>query len=191
VITDAGSLSAPLGWDVPGWVVLGSLCDLFHSRVSDDTISEVMNVIAATPRLTYRLLTKRSKRLLHLGNEGLVFPPNLWLGVSIESDDYTWRAEDLLRVNAHASWVAVEPLLGPVPSLPLAGLGWVVCAPESGVGARTFEEDWVRALRDACTDAGVPFRYGSLDNQDAELHGHRPGLPLLDGALWDETPHVP
>jgi protein gp37 len=179
-------MGAPLTWDQPGAVVLGSLCDLFHPRVDPGTIAEVLGVVASTPWLTYRLLTKRAKRMLQLGNEGLVFPSNLWLGVSVESDEFAWRAEDLLRVNTAHTWVAVEPMLGPVPSLTVPSLGWVVCAPETGPDARTLQIDWVRGLRDMCLEAGVPFRYGSLE--DHLVDGSPDELPLLDGRVWDQAP---
>ena len=186
---EAARLNAPLAWGEPGGVVLGSLCDLFHPQVDPATLAAIFEVVASTPWLTYRLLTKRSKRLLHLGNEGLGFPANLWIGVSVESDEYAWRAEDLLRVNASHVWVAVEPMLGPVPSLAVPALGWVVCAAESGDGARPLEPDWVRPLRDACVSADVPFRYGSLGDHPAEGEPSRP--PLLDGRVWDEAPFAP
>jgi len=185
---DERSLATPLRWRKPAWVVLGSLCDLFHPRVAAATIEDVLGVVASTPWLTYRVLTKRTKRMLHLGNEGLQFPPNLWLGVSVESDEFAWRAEDLLRVNAHSTWVSVEPMIGPVPSLAVATLGWVVCAPESGEGARPLEADWVRALRDDCVAEGVPFRYGSLGDCELSAGVPAPDLPLLDGVVWDQGP---
>jgi protein gp37 len=187
---DAGSLEAPLGWDGPGWVVIGSLTDLFHPAVDAGTIETVFRVVQSTPLLTYRVLTKRAKRLLHLGNEGLIFPGNLWVGVSVESDVFTWRADDLLRVNAPRTWVAVEPMLGPVPSLDIGSLGWVLCAGESGAGARPVDPRWVRDLRDRCVVSRVPFRYGSLGDSLADSLGDagRMELPLLDGATWDQVP---
>jgi protein gp37 len=183
---DQGSLEAPLGWDGPGWVVLGSLCDLFHPGVDLATIETIFRVVRSTSLLTYRVLTKRAKRLLHLGNEGLAFPDNLWVGVSVESDAFTWRADDLLRVNAPLTWVAVEPILGPVPSLEVGSLGWVVCAAESGSGSRPVDPRWVRDLRDRCLASGVPFRYGSLGDSFEEFGSLE--LPLLDGRAWDQVP---
>jgi protein gp37 len=186
---DRSSLEAPLGWDSPGWVVLGSLCDLFHPGVDSATIETIFRVVRATPLLTYRVLTKRAKRLLHLGNEGLGFPANLWVGVSIENDLFTWRADDLLRVNAAFTWVAVEPILGAVPSLDVGSFGWVVCAAESGPWARPVDPRWVRDLRDRCLASGVPFRYGSLG--DSLWDTRSVELPLLDGTAWDQVPIAP
>jgi protein gp37 len=186
---DPDLVRAPLGWDTPRRVVLGSLSDLFHPRVEARTIAALFEVVASSPQITYRMLTKRSKRMLHLGNEGLAFPPNLWIGVSIESDEFTWRAEDLLRLNAALIWVSVEPMLGPVPSLPVAALGCVVCAGEIGQGSRPVDTTWVRDLRDACVLSGVPFRYGGLGDEPGL--SEPAGLPVLDGEIWAEVPVAP
>jgi protein gp37 len=184
---DEEAIGDPLRWHEPCGVVLGSQSDLFHPQVSATVLSSIFEVVAATPHLTYLLLTKRSKRMLHLGNEGLPFPANLWIGVSVERDDFTWRAEDLLRLNASSTWVAIEPMLGPVPSLPVAGLGWVVCAPESGPQARPLDPAWVRQVRDLCMGAGVPFYFGDVETGQRTPHPSVE-MPFLDGRLWAETP---
>lgn len=83
---------------------------------------------------------------------------NVWLGVSIESNQYAWRANWLRDTPAAVRWVSAEPLLGPLDQLDLTGIDWVVAGGESGPGSRPMASDWARELRDRCT--------GSLDATD-------------------------
>jgi protein gp37 len=98
----------------------------------------------------------------------------VWLGTSIENDRYTFRASHLRATPAAVRFLSLEPLLGPLPSLDLAGIGWVIVGGESGSGARPMHPDWVRDLRDRCVAAGVPFffkQWGAWVQSDRE-----PGL---------------
>jgi protein gp37 len=83
--------------------------------------------------------------------------PNVWLGTSIENDRWTGRADSLRDIPAAVRFLSLEPLLGPLPSLDLTGIGWVIVGGESGPGARPMHSDWVRDIRDRCVAAGVPF----------------------------------
>jgi protein gp37 len=83
--------------------------------------------------------------------------PNVWLGTSIESDRYAFRADHLRSTPAAVRFLSLEPLLGPLPSLDLAGIDWVIAGGESGPNARPMHPDWVRDIRDRCVVAGVPF----------------------------------
>jgi protein gp37 len=83
--------------------------------------------------------------------------PNVWIGTSIESDDYCRRADELRQVPAAVRFLSCEPLFGPLPNLDLTGLDWVIVGGESGHGARPMHPDWPRSLRDECQRLGVPF----------------------------------
>lgn len=83
--------------------------------------------------------------------------PNVWLGTSIESDRYVWRADRLRDTTAAVRFLSLEPLLGPLPSLDLTGIDWVIVGGESGPGARPMHPAWVHDIRDRCTAAGIPF----------------------------------
>src|SRR5579859_534458 len=105
----------------------------------------------------YQVLTKRSKRLLELANR-LAWPPNVWIGVSVEDDRYVFRARQLAEIHhAAVRFVSIEPLLGPVPSLDLRGIDWVIVGGESGPHARPVEPLWVTEIRDRCCESGIPF----------------------------------
>jgi protein gp37 len=82
--------------------------------------------------------------------------PSVWLGTSIESDRYTFRADHLRNTPAAVRFLSLEPLLGPLPSLDLGGIDWVIVGGESGPGARRMAVVWARDIVAHCRDAGVP-----------------------------------
>lgn len=158
------TLTEPHAWKAPRRVFVNSMSDLFHARVPVDFITDVWRTMQATPRHTYQILTKRPERLARVLGKvhaelGLSEPlENVWLGTSIESDDYVRRADALRQAPAAVRFVSAEPLLGPLPSLDVAGLDWVILGGESGPGARPLELGWVRDVVGQCRAAGVaPF----------------------------------
>lgn len=131
--------------------------------------------------------------------------PNVWLGTSIEDDRYSFRADHLRATPAAVRFLSLEPLLGPLPSLDLTGIDWVVVGGESGPGARPMHPDWVRDIRDRCVAAGIPFffkqwgawwpdiegfRYAEDGTKTTPMHniGKKRAGRLLDGRTWDEFP---
>jgi protein gp37 len=112
---------------------------------------------------------------------------NVWLGTSIESDKYIGRADDLRATPAAVRFLSLEPLLGPLPSLDLTGIDWVIAGGESGPGARPMHPDWVRSLRDRCESAGVAFffkqwgEYGIMPRTlPNSLHSNELGITVAD-----------
>lgn len=87
-----------------------------------------------TPRRTFQLLTKRADRLAVLA-PGLVWPENVWMGVTVEDNERLVRVDRLRTVSAAVRFLSVEPLLGPLPDLTLDGIDWVIVGGESGPGA--------------------------------------------------------
>jgi protein gp37 len=172
-------LDKPLRWRKPRRIFVDSQSDLFHDAVPDEFIAQVFAVMAATPRHTYQLLTKRHGRMRSLLNVGRFFEqvvyesetydlarvpwplPNLWLGVSVEDQKRAdLRVPALLHTPAAVRWISAEPLLGPVDLSPyLAELDWVVAGGESGPGARLAVPHWFRQMRDQCAAADVPFLF--------------------------------
>jgi len=178
------TLELPLRWSRPRMVFVDSMSDLFHRDVPVGFIRDVFEVIRATPRHTYQVLTKRSKRLAELADR-LEWPPNLWMGVSIESERYTFRADDLRAVSAAIRFLSLEPLLGPV-RVDLDRIDWVIVGGESGPGARTMDPAWVVDVRDASNAAGVRFFFKQWGGRFPKAGGR-----LLDGRTWDEMPERP
>ena len=175
-------LDIPRRWREPRLIFVDSMSDLFHERVPSDFISRVFDVIAECPQHTFQLLTKRSKRMVQLVDQ-LRWPANLWIGVSIESDRYTFRADHLRAVPAAIRFLSVEPMLGPTPSLVLAKIDWVIAGGESGPRARPVDAEWLRQLRDKCVTNDVAFFFKQWGGRTPK-HGGRE----LDGRIWDEMP---
>jgi protein gp37 len=175
-------LSQPYRWRNPRVVFVNSMSDLFHAKVPLDFVERVFHVMRETPHHTYQVLTKRSARLRKVAAK-LDWPGNLWMGVSVENATQLSRVDDLREVPAAVRFLSCEPLLGPLPGLDLAGIGWVITGGESGPEARLIDPAWVRAIRDACGVEGVPFFHKQWGGRTPKAGGRE-----LDGRVWDEMP---
>lgn len=176
------ALDVPRGWKSPRRVFVNSMSDLFHPRVPEDFIVQVFAVMADTPQHEYQVLTKRPKRAAALA-DSLPWPGNVWLGTSVENNDYVSRADDLRRVPSAVRFLSCEPLLGPLDALDLRDLDWLIVGGESGHNARPMNAEWVKDLRDRCLAVDLPFFF-------KQWGGHTPkaGGRTLDGRTWDEMP---
>jgi protein gp37 len=177
-----GALALPKSWDAPRTIFVNSMSDLFHPKVPLNYIRQVFDIIAETPRHTYQVLTKRSKRLAKVA-ECLEWPPNLWMGVSIEDSRYSFRVSHLQVVPAAIRFLSCEPLLGPLDNLELEGIQWVIVGGESGPGARPMDPDWVRSIRDQCAEVGVAFFFKQWGGRTPKANGRE-----LNGVLHDDMP---
>jgi protein gp37 len=172
----------PLRWRQPRVIFVNSMSDLFHEEIPESFIAEVFQTMLEAHWHTFQILTKRAERLAEIADR-LPWPINVWMGVSVESPRYVHRIERLRSVPAAVRFLSIEPLLSPIPSVPLAGIDWVIVGGESGPGARPMEPDWVREIRDRCVGNGVPFFF----KQWGGVRKGRTGR-LLDGRTWDEMP---
>src|SRR5690348_14828200 len=147
---------APLKWTKPKLVFTCSWADWFHVA-ADPWRDEAWEIVRRSPHHTFQILTKRPGRITRClpadWGDGYA---NVWLGTSVETDEYLSRARVLRDVPAALRFLSLEPLLGPLPSLDLGGYGWVITGGESGPGHRPIEAEWVRAIRDKCVAAGIP-----------------------------------
>jgi protein gp37 len=193
VALHADTLALPYRWRQSRLVFVNSTSDLFHAKVPIGFVRDVFAVIADTPQHTYQLLTKRSLKLRRVANR-LDWPENLWMGVSVENETHLDRVDHLREVPAVVRFISAEPLLGPLSGLSLSGIGWVITGGESGPHARLCEAEWVRDIRDACTDAGVPFfhkqwggiRPKSLGRElDGRTHDGMPARPIVAAAAGE------
>lgn len=178
-------LELPLRWKKPQTVFVNSMSDLFHEDVPVSYIEKVFDVMRRAHRHRFQVLTKRSERLAELDPK-LTWAPNIWMGVSVETDRYTPRIDDLRQTRAHVKFLSLEPLLGPLSGLHLDGIGWVIVGGESGPKARPMNEDWVTDIRDQCHCARVPFFFKQWGGTNKKKAGR-----LLDGRTWDELPVPP
>ena len=175
-------LELPLSWKKPRMVFVNSMSDLFHEDVPVEFIHRVFDVMSRASWHTFQLLTKRSERLLELDPE-IDWPSNVWMGVSVENQDYTFRIEHLRQTSACVKFLSIEPLLGPLHTLDLEGIDWVIVGGESGPGARPMDEEWAVEIRDQCLEADVPFFF----KQWGGVRKKRAGR-VLRGRTWDQVP---
>lgn len=176
-------LGLPLTWKRPRFVFVNSMSDLFHEEVPLQFIRCVFGTMEKASWHTFQILTKRSKRLAEIAPK-LRWPSNVWMGVSIESADYLWRADHLREVPAAVRFLSLEPLLGPLGNVELADIDWVIVGGESGPGSRRMEPDWARAIRDQCFCAGVLFFFKQWGGVQKKKHGR-----VLDGRTWEQMPN--
>ena len=177
-------LEDPLHIKKPQKIFVNSMTDLFHSKVPEEYIRQVFDVMRRAHWHTFQVLTKRAGRLRRIGPK-LDWPPNVWMGVSIELDTLTPRADALREVPARVRFLSCEPLLGPLPSLNLDGLDWTIVGGESGQGYRPCKVEWVRDIRDRCIDYGVAFFFKQYGGRTPKAGGR-----VLDGRTWNAFPYV-
>lgn len=175
-------LERPLEWKRPQMIFVSSMSDLFHEGVPLDFFQKVFDVMRHASWHTFQVLTKRSKHLLDL-SQVVDWPINVWMGVSVENSNYTFRIDHLRQTDAHIKFLSLEPLLGPLPDLDLHDIDWVIVGGESGPGARPIREEWVIDIRDQCLTSNVPFFF----KQWGGVHRKRNGR-MLQGRTWDEIP---
>lgn len=181
---DYGAVEEPVGWRSPRVVFVNSMSDLFHDDVPLDFIQRVFNVMGRCPQHTFQILTKRPERTLKLSSQ-LTWADNIWMGTSVENAKVTNRVGFLRQTGANVKFLSVEPLLGPIPRLPLVGIDWVIVGGESGPGARPMEHAWVRQIRDRCVARGVAFFFKQWGGVDKKKAGR-----ILDDRTWDQMPKV-
>jgi protein gp37 len=175
-------LEEPLRWRTPRRVFVNSMSDLFHERIPVDYIQRVFDVMGRARQHQFQVLTKRSARLLELAGD-IPWHPNVWMGVSVENQRYAERARTLAQVPAQVRFLSVEPLIGPIPDLPLDGIHWVIVGGESGWRRRPIHDEWVRDIRDQCEARSVPFFFKQWGGRFPKSGGRE-----LDGREWSEFP---
>ena len=180
-------LEEPLQWTKPQMIFVNSMSDLFHKDIPLEFIQQIFVVMRQAHWHTFQVLTKRAERLLEL-DSALVWPSNVWMGVSVENSDYIDRVHYLRQTHAQTKFLSCEPLLGALPNLPLKEIQWVIVGGESGPGARPIEREWVTDIRDQCLRASVPFFFKQWGGTRKKKAGR-----LLEGRTWDELPrsHAP
>jgi protein gp37 len=217
-------LGDPLRWKTPQRIFVNSMSDLFHEKLSDRDIDRVFGVMAMAPQHTFQVLTKRPQRMREYVGDGGLGPsyrvwleacspvamkwpfPHVWLGTSVENQAVAQsRIPELLMTPSAVRFVSVEPLLGRVDLRPwLHGLQWVITGGESGPGARPMHPAWVREIRDACLQSGVPFFFKQWGEYQPVETQYGPGVEAggfvrvgkgkagrwLDGRTWDEFPRA-
>lgn len=180
---DYDALELPLSWRKPRLIFVNSMSDLFHPEVPPDFIRDVFEVMRRCPQHTFQVLTKRPERAKELAEELAPWTNNIWLGTSVENMLVTHRIKTLATVPAKVRFLSCEPLIGPIPRLPLKNIHWVIVGGESGPNARPIEEAWVTQIRDRCVEKGVAFFF----KQWGGVRKHETGREL-NGQVWNQLP---
>jgi len=176
------TIEIPLRWKKPQIIFVNSMSDLFQKTVPIEFIQRVFEVMSKANWHIFQILTKRSDRLLELASF-LPWKPNIWMGVSVESQDYSYRIEHLRRTPAMIKFLSLEPLLGPLEDLNLLGINWVIVGGESGPRARPIKTEWVTDIRDQCLESKVPFFFKQWGGVRKKKTGR-----ILEGRTWDQMP---
>jgi protein gp37 len=175
-------LDVPLRWKRPRHIFVNSMSDLFHEDIPVEYVEQVFDVMVQAEHHVFQVLTKRHERLVELADQ-LPWPPNLWMGVTIENSRFVHRADYLRQVPATVRFISAEPLLGPLDRLDLTDIDWLIAGGESGPRHRPVREKWLLDLRDRCLNEGVAYFF-------KQWGGRRPksGGRELDGRTWDQMP---
>jgi protein gp37 len=162
------------------------MSDLFQDQVEEHLIRQVWDVMSRAHWHSFQVLTKRPERMLQLlSNPKFRVLDNVWLGTSVESEDYVYRIDLLRRIPARIRFVSFEPLLGAIIDPDLIGIHWAIVGGESGPHARRIESWWVEELRDCCKRRGVAFFFKQWGGTRKKKAGR-----LLKGRTWDEYPSM-
>jgi protein gp37 len=175
-------LELPLHWKTPRRIFVNSMSDLFHVDVPFSYINDVFDMMRRARWHQFQVLTKRAERIEELSPE-LKWQPNIWMGVSVENEEYLYRIDHLRKTGAHVKFLSLEPLLGPLPKMRLRGIDWAIVGGESGPGARPMNADWVTDIRDQCGKAGVAFFFKQWGGVQKKKAGR-----TLEGRTWDQMP---
>ncbi len=177
-------LNLPLKWKKPRSIFVNSMSDLFHGDVPLDFVLRVFDIMNQADQHVYQLLTKRSERLLEL-DHALDWGKHIWMGVSVENQDYSFRIDHLRQTRAQVKFISLEPLLGPLAQLDLQGIDWVIVGGESGPRARPIEASWVIEIRERCQRSGVPFFFKQWGGTNKKKSGR-----TIEGRTWDQMPEL-
>ncbi len=174
----------PLHWVKPRKIFVNSMSDVFHEDVSDENILKLFRVMNQANWHTFQVLTKRSERMLAL-SKSIQWTDNIWMGVSIENEDYLFRADNLRQTGARIKFISAEPLIAPLPNLNLQGIDWLIVGGESGPKSRPMKEEWVLELRDKANENDVAFFFKQWGGVQKKRNGSE-----LQGKYYKEYPQI-
>jgi len=178
------SLNIPYTWKTSKIVFVNSMSDLFHEAIPEEYIKAVFSVMNDNPQHVFQVLTKRAERLLSL-HKKLKWTHNIWMGVSVENEEFVNRIDCLRKTSARVKFLSLEPLIGPLKNLNLKKIDWAIVGGESGHHPRPMDVDWVLEIQHQCAKAGVAFFFKQWGGKNKKAAGR-----VLNGRTYDEMPEI-
>ena len=178
------ALEKPLKMKKPQVIFVNSMSDIFHDKIPDAFIVEIFEVMNKAHWHTFQVLTKRPKRLEKIADK-LNWTPNIWMGVTVEANEYAYRVDYLRNCPAKTKFLSLEPLIDSVDKLDYSGIDWVIVGGESGPGARSMKKEWVIEIRDRCKKENIDFFFKQWGGVNKKKLGRQ-----LEGRFYDEMPKL-
>jgi len=178
------ALELPLRWRKPQTILVNSMSDLFHEDIPTEFIFRVFDIMRRANWHCFQILTKRSERLMDISPK-LPWMPHIWMGVTVEEQNYIYRIDHLQRTSANVKFLSLEPLLGPISNICLEGIDLVIVGGESGPKSRPMKKSWVINIRNQCQEKKVPFFFKQWGGINKKKAGRE-----LEGRTWDEVPSL-
>ncbi len=176
------TLEAPYEWSGSKMVFVNSMSDLFHPEVPVDFIQEVFDVMNDNTQYTFQILTKRPEKVVELNKE-LDWNDNIWMGTSVENSKVVERIDYLRETDAVIKFLSCEPLIGPLSSMNLDDIDWVIVGGESGRTPRPMKKEWVNEIKEQCRLNNVAFFFKQWGGTNKKKAGRE-----LDGKFYNEMP---
>lgn len=177
------SLEKPLKMKKPQMIFVNSMSDIFHKDIDDEYIIKIFEVMNKANWHTFQVLTKRPERLEQIAHK-LSWTDNIWMGVTVEANDYVERVEYLRNLDIKVKFLSVEPLIDSVDKMDYTGIDWVIVGGESGYGCRKIKKEWVLEVKEKCKKNNIPFFFKQWGGVNKKKNGR-----LLDGKIYDNMPY--
>ena len=178
------AMDKPLKMKKPQIIFVNSMSDIFHEKIPDEFVLQIFEVMNKAYWHTFQVLTKRPKRLKKLADK-IKWTDNIWMGVTVEANEYVDRVDFLRNCPAKIKFLSLEPLIDSVDKLDYTGIDWVIAGGESGYGARTMKKEWVLDIKNRCQKENIDFFFKQWGGVNKKKAGR-----LLDGKTYDDMPEL-
>ena len=166
-------------------VFVNSMTDTFHEDIPDREIERWMDAFRHAPTHQFQILTKRAERMWQFFKDRKC-PNNVWLGVSVENENYLHRIHYLSLIDCKVHFVSFEPLLGKIEDVNLINIQWAIIGGESGDNPRPMDPQWAQGLIDYIRvtepDCAIFFKQMGGKGRDGA------GGDILNGQQYKEFP---
>ena len=178
------TLMDPYRWKKPRMIFVNSMSDLFHEKMPLEYIQKVFDVMNNNPKHIFQVLTKRAEILEKYSNK-LNWTGNIWMGVTVESDEYAGRVNLLRNSDAMVKFISIEPMIGPINNIDLSNIDWVIVGGESGQRPRPMQREWVENIYYECEKSNTAFFFKQWGGRNKKIAGRE-----LFGRTFDEMPEI-